>query len=176
MQHDILRLTDSTRYLVLLTDVRHLWQVTDGTEWLSLTECVSNGNGGLLTHAVADEVGRGVTEDAGAQTVFPVVVMGESAQGSLDAAEHDGHVGEELTQYLGVDNAGLLGTAVVATVRREGILGAQSLGGGVFVYHRVHAPGRDGEEEARPTEFLEVTEVAVPVRLWHDGHLIASSL
>ena len=102
--------------------------------------------------------------------------MCETTQGCLDTSKHDGHIGEKLAQYLSIYDAGLLGTAVMATVRREGILGAQSLGGGVFVYHRVHAPGRDGEEEARPTEFLEVTEVAVPVRLWHDGHLIASSL
>ncbi len=176
VKYDILGLMYATGNLFLMADECHLRQVADDAERLAVVECVGDGYCRLLAHAVADEVCRSIEQQTGAQAVFPVVVMGESAQGSLDAAEHDGHVGEQLAQYLGIDNACVLRAAVMATVGREGIFRTQSLGSGVFVDHRVHTPRGDGEEEARLTELLEVAEVAVPVRLWHNGHLISGSL
>ena len=43
----------------------------------------------------------------------------------------------------------------------------------IFVHHRVHTTWRDAEEQTRTTEFLEVTEVTMPVGLGNDGHPIA---
>ena len=64
----------------------------------------------------------------------------------------------------------------MAGVRTEGILAAHTAVGRVAVYHRVHGSRRYAEEEARATELLEVTEVAMPVGLRHDGYAIAVSL
>ena len=64
----------------------------------------------------------------------------------------------------------------MAPVRAIGIFGAQAPIGGIFVDHRVHAPWRDAEEEARTPQLLEVAPVAMPVGLWHDGHTEACRL
>ena len=64
----------------------------------------------------------------------------------------------------------------MAGVRTEGILAAHTAVCRVAVYHRVHGSWRYTEEEARATELLEVTEVAMPVGLRHDGYAIAVSL
>ena len=102
--------------------------------------------------------------------------MGDAAQRGLDAAEDDGHVGEELLENLRIDDGGVFWSHVVSTVGRVGILRTQAAVGGVFVHHRVHAARRNTEEEAGTTEFLEVAEVTVPVRLRDNRHPIACCL
>ena len=96
--------------------------------------------------------------------------MSEAAQTGLDASDDDGHIGEELLEDARIDDGGVFGTEVVATVGRVGILRAQSLVGRVFVHHRVHRPRRNGEEESRTSQLLEVAVVAMPVGLGNDGH------
>ena len=61
--------------------------------------------------------------------------MGETAQRGLDSAYHYGHIGEEFLECLGVDYGGVFGTSGVAAVGGVGILGAQTLAGGVAVHH-----------------------------------------
>ena len=58
----------------------------------------------------------------------------------------------------------------MTAVGRVGVFAAQTAGCGVFVHHRVHASGGDAEKQAGTTEFLEVTEVAVPVGLGNDAY------
>ena len=43
--------------------------------------------------------------------------MGDAAQGGLDTAEDDGHVGIELFEDLRVDDGGVLRTHVVTAIR-----------------------------------------------------------
>ena len=50
------------------------------------------------------------------------------------------------------------------------ILGAQSAVGCVLVDHGVHTAWSYAEEQTWSAQLLEVTEVAVPVRLWHDSY------
>ena len=78
-------------------------------------------DGVLLAHAVADHVGVAVAEDARAEAVLPVVVVGEAPQGGLDAAEDDGYVGVEAAYALGVDDGGVFGAHVVASVGAVGV-------------------------------------------------------
>ena len=141
-----------------------------------LVEAPGQLDDGLFAHAVDDDVGGSIAEDARAQTVLPVVVVGESAQRGFDAAQHDGRVGKELAQDAGVDDGGVLRSQVVTAVGTVGVLGAQTACGGVLVDHRVHASRRDAEEEARSAELAEVAVVAVPVGLGHDGHAVAGRL
>ena len=94
----------------------------------------------LLTHTIADDVGTGVTEDALPELILPVVVVSESAKGSLDAAQDNGHIGVELTEDTTIDNGGVFRTTVVPAIRTVSILRPQSSVGGVFVHHRVHTP------------------------------------
>ena len=102
--------------------------------------------------------------------------MGHTAQRCLYAAEYHGHIGKELFEYLGIDDGGIFRTAVVTTVRRIGILRAQTAVGGVFIDHRVHSSWRYAKEQTWATQFFEVAVVAVPVGLRHYGHTIARCL
>ena len=102
--------------------------------------------------------------------------MGDATERGLDAAKHDGYIGEQLLQNLGIDDGGVLGPHVVATVRTIGILGAQSAGGGVLIDHRVHTARSNAEEQAGTAQLLEVAVVTMPVGLRNDGHPIACRL
>ena len=157
-------------------EVDYLGYVTQFAELLTLRECLGYGEGDLFAHAVGNHIGTRITEDAGAQTVAPVVVMGDTAQRCLYAAEYDWHIGKELFEYLGIDDGGIFRTAVVTTVRRIGILRAQTAVGSVLVDHGVHSSWRYAKEQAWATQFFEVAEVAVPVGLRHYGHTIARCL
>ena len=142
----------------------------------SLAQLLADAQYGLLSHAVDNDVATRIAEDALAHAVLPVVVMGEPAHARLYASEHHGHIGEETFEYLRIDNGGILRAHVVSAVGTIGILGAQTAGSSVLVHHGVHAAGGYAEEETRPAELLEIAEVAMPVGLGHDSHLIASSL
>ena len=169
VQHDVVG-TDAAGNVSLAREPDGLFDVAQVGDVLTLTESLCQFHNGLLAHAVDNEVGSAVAEDAGAQLVFPVVVVGETAQRGFDAAQYDRHVGIELLENLGIDDGGILGPHVVTTVGRVGIFGAQPSGSRIFVDHRVHASRGDAEEQSRPSQFLEVTKVAVPVGLRHDGY------
>ena len=150
------------------------WNVGLGTEKHrlgALQQVVAEGSDGLLAHAVDDEVGTRVAQDAGTQGVLPIVVVGDTAQRSLNAAKHHGSVGVELLENAAIHDGGIFWAAIVTSVGTIGILRAQPLVGSVFVDHGIHAPRCHAKEEARLAQFLEVAVVAVPVGLRHNGHL-----
>ena len=124
----------------------------------------------LLAHAVGDEVGIAVAEDAGAEAFLPVVVVHHAPQTCLYAAEHDGDVGEELPKYVRIDDGRVLGTQVVSSVGAVGVFASESACSRVLVDHRVHAAWRDAEEETRTAQLAEVAQVAMPVGLRHNAH------
>ena len=127
----------------------------------------------FLTHAVGNHVGTRVAENTLLQLILPVVVVRHTAQGCLDATQYDGHIRIQLAQYLAIDDGRIFWTHVMTTVRTIGILRAQTTIGGVFVDHRVHTARGNAKEEARASQLLKVSIVAMPVGLWHDGHTIA---
>ena len=131
---------------------------------------------GFLAHAVDEQVGTSIAEDALLQAVLPIVVMCQSSQGGFDAAEHDRNIGIQLLENPGIDDGGIFRTHVVTTVRTVGVLGTQAAVSCVFIHHRVHASWRNAKEQTRPAQFLEVAEVTMPVWLGDDGYFIASRL
>jgi hypothetical protein len=175
VEKDVL-LADSAGHVVLVDEEDGLRNVVDAVDGSAGSNGGAELQNGFFTHAVEDDVGPGVAEDATAHAVLPVVVVGEAAHGGFDSAEDDGHVGEEAFENLGVDDGGIVGAAVVSAVGTVGVFRSKSLVGGVFVDHRVHAARGDAEEEPWAAQLFEVAEVAVPVGLRHDGHLIARSL
>ena len=136
----------------------------------SLHQAAGQFDNGLLTHAIDEQVGSAIHQDAGAHTVLPIVVVRQASHTGLDASQEDGHVGEESFQDLRIDDGGVFGAHVGARVGRIGIVAAQAFVGGVFVHHGVHATGRYAEEQARTTQLLEVSQVVAPVGLGDDGH------
>ena len=57
-----------------------------------------------------------------------------------------------------------------------GIVATQATVCRIAVDHRVHGSRRDGEEEARTTQLLEITVITMPVGLGNEGHAIALRL
>ena len=173
--HDVI-LCYSSVYSVLGGDVDGLWNFLDVVYAPAFGELAAKFGHGLLAHAIYNKVSPRVFQYAGHELVLPVVVVCEPSERSLYTPEHDGRVGVELAQYAAVYNGGVFGTAVVPSVGTVCVFRPQSLVCGVFVNHGVHAAGRYSEEESRFAQFLEVTVVAVPVWLWHDGHSQSLSL
>ena len=132
--------------------------------------------GGALAHAVVEQVGGGVGQYAGKQTVVPIVVVRQTAHGGLYARHDDGHIGIYLFQYASVDIGGAVGTETSLSTRRVGVVVAKATGSGVVVHHTVHRPAGDSEEETRTTKLAEIAQVVAPVGLRYDGHTVASSL
>ena len=175
VQHYIVG-ANAVRNLVLAAEINGLRNVVNGADWQAFGEIATELNDRFLAHSVDYHVGARVAEYALLQRVLPVVVVRQAAQRRLDAAEHDGHVGEELLQNLCIYNGRILRAAVVTTVRAVRVFGAQALAGCVFVHHRVHASRRYSEEQIGATQLLEVAEVAVPVGLRNNSHGVARSL
>ena len=174
VKHDV-TVGDAPRNVAFLDKIHRLWQVGDVADALALTQPSCQFQRHLFAHAVGNHVGAAVHEDARTQTILPVVIVGETSQGSFYASEHHGHVGVELFENLRVDDGGIFRSFVVASVGRVGILRAQPSCGGVLVHHRIHAPWRNAEEQPRSPQLREVAVVAVPIGLRYDGHMITRS-
>ena len=123
----------------------------------------------LLAHAIRYQVGIAVTQNAWAKALLPIVVVHHAPEACFNAAEHNGNIGKELPQDVGIDDGGVLGTQVVTPIGTVRVLASEATGSGVFVDHAVHASRRDAEEEPRSPQLLEVAEVAVPIGLRHDA-------
>jgi hypothetical protein len=78
--------------------------------------------------------------------------MGQAAQRGLDPAGDDGTPGKAFAGALAVGQRGAVGPQADAAAGEVGVVVADLLVGGVVVDHRVHVPGADGEEQARPAE------------------------
>ena len=129
-----------------------------------------------FAHAVAEVIGPGGNQDRGHQAVFPVIVVGEPAEGSLDAADDNGHIREEFLQDLGVHRDGVVRTGAGLAFGRVGIVVPKALGGRVVVHHGVHGAGIQAEVQPRGAQLAEIAEVVPPVGLGHHRHTVAPFL
>ena len=118
-----------------------------------------------LAHAVDQQVGTTVDEDRGFERILPVVVVGEPPQRRFDAAHHHRRAGIEPFEDAGVGLDSVVGAEARRTARGVGVVAAQTFVGRIVVDHRVHGPGRHGEEEARRAELAEIAQVVAPVGL-----------
>ncbi len=101
--------------------------------------------------------------------------MGDAAQRSLDAAEHDRHVLVGFLATLAVHQAGAVRAPAGKATRGVGVVGTDFLVRGIAVDHRVHVARSHAEEQVRLAEFHEVV-FRLPVRLGNDAHAEALGL
>ena len=118
-----------------------------------------------LAHAVDQQVGTAVDEDRGFERILPIVVVSEPPQRRFDAAHHHRRAGIEPFEDVGVGLDSVVGAEARRTARGVGVVAAQTFVGRIVVDHRVHGPGRHGEEEARRAELAEIAQVVAPVGL-----------
>ena len=175
VQDDVIVL-ESARNVLLLAVESHLRHLVNLVHGLAFGEGVGKFHDRAFAHAVENEVGTRIAEDALAQLILPVVVVADAAQRSLNTAQCHRYIGIEFLQYLCIDDRRIVGAHVVTGVGAESIFAAHSAVCRVAIHHRVHSSRRYTEEEARTTELLEVTEVAMPVGLWNDGYTVAVCL
>ena len=118
--------------------------------------------------AVKQDIGFGVGQDRTPHLVGPVVVMGDAAQRTFNAAEHDRHVAECLAAALRIDDYRPVGAPAALAMGCVAVVMAQTAVGRVAVDHGIHVAAGDAEEQGRPSERRERLG-AVPVRLGDDA-------
>ncbi len=94
--------------------------------------------------------------------------MGNPTQARFDAAEDDGHVGEDFAAALGVDDGRAVGAPARLAARRVGIVAADAAFGGVVVDHRVHVARGNAKHDGGLAEGGEGLGRA-PIRLGDDA-------
>ena len=163
-------------HVVVVGHEGHLGQLAQQLGVESVAHGAGHVDDRLVAHAVHEQVGPAVDQYRGVERVAPVVVVGQSAQRCLDAADHDGRVRVERLEDARIDGHRAVGAESGLAAGRVGVVAAQAEVGRVVVHHRIHAAGRDAEEEARFAQFAEVAQVVAPVGLRHDGHAVAFGL
>ncbi len=129
----------------------------------------------VFPHAVEEQIGLCVLQDAGANGVVPVVVVGKAAHGCLHPADEDGRLGIEAADDVGVDDGGPVGALAHHPAGGVKVGGAALFGHGVVVDHRVHVPRRDDKAQAGPAELGE-GGILLHIRLGENRHLVAGAL
>lgn len=130
---------------------------------------------GAFRHAVEEQVGLAVDQQRAAHPVVPVVVVRQTAQARLDAADHRRQPLEGPLDRGGVGDGGPVGAGAGHPPRGIGVVVAHLLRRGVAIDHGVHRPGGDGGEQARPAHDLQCCRVT-PVGLGEDADPVAFGL
>ena len=130
---------------------------------------------GALPHAVDQQIGGSVEQNAAAHLVVPVVVVGEAAQGRLQPADDDGRVGERLPRPVGIDDGGAVGAAAQLAAGAVQVAGAAALGHRVVSHHGVQIAAADEHAVAGLAHGAERL-CRVPVRLGQNGYAVALRL
>ena len=121
-----------------------------------------------LGHAVDQQVSLGVEQQRAAHLVFPEIIVGETAQRGLDAADYHRYIPIGLFQAGGIDDGGTVGTGAVAIAGSVGVIVAQLAGRSVVGHHGIHRPGRDREKQTRLAKHHEGFP-GTPIRLGDDA-------
>lgn len=146
--------------------------IGDLVDGQSRVERVGDLDNRVLAHAVDEDVGARVEQYRALELVLPVVVVGQTAQARLDAADDDGGILKRLTDEVAVDRDGTIGTAPLLATRGIGVGVAAVLGHRIVVDHGVHVAGADEKAQARLAEHRDAGGVG-PVGLADDTHLVA---
>ena len=126
----------------------------------------------VLAHAVDEDVGARVEQHRALELILPVVVVGQTTQARLDAADDDGRVLERLADEVAVDRDGAVGAVPLFTARGVGIGVATMLGHRVVIDHGVHVAGGDQKAQARLAEHGDTGGIG-PVGLTDNAHFVA---
>ena len=130
---------------------------------------------GALAHAVHQQVGGCVEQDAAAHPVVPVVVVGEPPQRRLQPADNDGHIRPRLPRPVGVHDSGPVRPLAHLPSLTVQIPGPPPLCHRVVGHHRVQVPPADQHPVPGLAHGPEVLR-RVPVRLGQYRHPITLAL
>jgi hypothetical protein len=143
-------------------------QVADVGNFFAFRQSVGKVHQRALGIAEDQQVGLGMRQDGTPHLVRPVIVVRDAAQGRLDAADHQRHVGEGLAGALRIHDHRPVGAAAGRGVGRVGVVGADLAVRGIAVDHGIHVAGGDAEKQLRPAQAPEIIG-RMPVRLADDA-------
>ena len=146
--------------------------IGDGAHRLPRRQPLCDGDGLVLAHAEADEVGPGILGDAGQDGIQPVVVMRKPPQRRFQTAQDHGQIGVGLLGELGVNGGAAIRPGPADAAGGVFVLGAGDLGHRVVAHHAVHIAAADKEAVFRLAKPLKVLTVAV-TGLGQHAHLVA---
>jgi len=145
-------------------DVRH------GGGLFFFLQPAGNFPGGSLAHAVGQNVSRGVKQNAAADLVFPIVVMGKPAERGLQTADDNGHIRAEcLPGTVGIHDGSPVRAQTGPLAGRIEILTPALFGGGVVGNHGVQIARADHHAQFGPAHGGKGL-AAVPIGLGQNGH------
>jgi hypothetical protein len=81
MQHDV-----TLQRCYIIGNIDRLWNVAASADRKPVSKTTGQFDHRFLAHAINKDVGRCIAKDTRPQFILPIVVMGKSAQGSLDTA------------------------------------------------------------------------------------------
>ncbi len=122
----------------------HVGDVVDGGAG---GEAVRDFDQRTLGIAVQQQIAFAVHDDAAADFIAPIIVVGDAAQAAFDAAQHNGHIREGFAAALAIDDGGAVGALAAHIARRVGIVAADFAVGRVAVDHAVHVARRHAPKE-----------------------------
>ena len=126
----------------------------------------------VLAHAVDEDIRTRVEQHRTLELVLPVVIVCQTTQARLDAADDDGRVFERLADEIAIDRDGSVGPVAFLAARSIGVGVTTVLGHRIMVDHGVHVAGADQKAQARLAEHGNAGGVG-PVGLADDAHLVA---
>ena len=156
-------------------DIGRAAYVVHGRDVLAALEPARYLYRGVLAHAVGQQVGLGVEDDAAAHLVLPVVVVGKAPEARLQRAYYDRQPREGLAGAVGVDGHRAVGAQPHLFAGGVEVLAAAVLAGGVVRDHAVQVARAYHDAKARPAHGREGLG-AVPVGLAEHGHAEALGL
>ena len=132
-------------------------------------------NDGLFTHAVHQQVCLTVQQYGTLHSFGPVVIVTQSAQAGLDAANENGHILVGLPNQIAVYYGGVIRSLAHNAAGGEGIGFAAVLGDGIVIDHGVHITAADQKAQTGSAVNIDAFWVA-PVGLGDNAHSIAGIL
>ena len=148
---------------------------TDFRHRLALRQGRRNFQQGSFSHAVNQEIRLGVQKDGVADSVGPVVVVGEPSKAGLYATDNDRYPLVCLPDFCRVGDEGPVGTFPGHASVGIGIGGAGLVVGSVVGHHGVHGPSSNEEGQPWPSQDHKVG-AGLPVRLGNNAHGVALGL
>ena len=123
----------------------------------------------VFPHAVDQQVGSAIHQNGAADFIIPIIVVGEPAQGCLDAADDDGQVGPGPLDQVGIDDHCPVGPAPRQTAGGVGVLFPPALCHGVMGHHGIDVARIDQGGIAGPAHGQQLVGRVV-IGLGKDGH------
>ena len=105
--------------------IGHKTDLTEGMQKfciVPISHRASHFSDNLLAHSVEQDVGTALNQDRWLQGVLPIVVVGESAQRSLNTANQNGGVRKEFFENLRIGRNRIVGAEARSTASGVGIV------------------------------------------------------